>query len=140
MKPINSKEIKEIHNKLEEQFGYKQKLDYLFYINKDNKLFLMTKDFQKLDLSKLRVNSFGLYFGELEKTGLRLSISGSQLIGKNADKNILEINKIEEWLNGQNLECNKELKGWFIVKYKEDFLGCGYCKNGVLMNFISKRR
>ena len=119
MKPINSKEIKEIHNKLEEQFGYKQKLDYLFYINKDNKLFLMTKDFQKLDLSKLRVNSFGLYFGELEKTGLRLSISGSQLIGKNADKNILEINKIEEWLNGQNLECNKELKGWFIVKYKE---------------------
>ncbi|MBS3171220.1 hypothetical protein J4449_01265 [Candidatus Woesearchaeota archaeon] len=140
MKPINSKEIKEIHNKLEEQFGYKQKLDYLFYINKDNKIFLMTKDFQKLDLSKLRVNSFGLYFGELEKTGLRLSISGSQLIGKNADKNILEINKIEEWLNGQNLECNKELKGWFIVKYKEDFLGCGYCKNGVLMNFISKRR
>ena len=121
MKPINSKEIKEIHNKLEEQFGYKQKLDYLFYINKDNKIFLMTKDFQKLDLSKLRVNSFGLYFGELEKTGLRLSISGSQLIGKNADKNILEINKIEEWLNGQNLECNKELKGWFIVKYKEDF-------------------
>ena len=140
MKPINSKEIKEIHNKLEEQFGYKQKLDYLFYINKDNKIFLMTKDFQKLDLSKLRVNSFGLYFGELEKTGLRLSISGSQLIGKNADKNILEINKIEEWLNGQNLECNKELKGWFIVKYKEDFLGCGYCKNGVLMNFISKRK
>jgi len=140
MKPINSKEIKEIHNKLEEQFGYKQKLDYLFYINKDNKIFLMTKDFQKLDLSKLRVNSFGLYFGELEKTGLRLSISGSQLIGKNADKNILEINKIEEWLNGQNLECNKELKGWFIVKYKEDFLGCGYCKNGVLMNLISKRR
>lgn len=138
MKPLNNKEIKEIHNKLGEQFGFNQKLDYLFYLNKENKIFLITKDFQKLDLSKLRVNSFGLYLGELEKTGLRLSLSGSQLIGKNAEKNILEIEKTEDWLNGQNLECNKDLKGWFIIKNKEDFLGCGFCKNGIIQNFLPK--
>ncbi len=138
MKPLNSKEIKEINNKLESQFGIKTKLDYLFYVNREDKIFLMTKDMQKLDLSKFRVNSFGLYFAKLEKNSIRLSVSGSQLIGKKAGKNVLEINQKEEWLNGQNVECNKELKGWFIIKNKEDFLGCGYCKNGIIQNFIPK--
>ena len=139
MKVLNSKEIKEIHNKLEEQFGFNIKLNYLFYKNKENKIFLITKQIQKLDLAKFRVNSFGLYFGKLEKTGLRLSISGSQLIGKTVKRNIVDIDKKEEWLNGQNLECNKELKGWFIIKNKEDYLGCGYCKNGIIQNFIPKK-
>ncbi len=138
MKPLNNKEIKEIHKKLKEQFGFRQKLNYLFYLNKENKIFLISKDLKKLDLSKFRVNSFGLYFGELEKTGLRLSLSGSQLIGKKVNKNIIEINKVEDWLNGQNLECDKELKGWFLIKNKEDFFGCGFCNNGIIQNFLPK--
>ena len=138
MKPLNSKEIKGIHKKLELQFGIKTKLDYLFYMNREDKIFLMSKDMQKLDLTKFRVNSFGLYFAKMEKDTIRLSLSGSQLIGKEAKKSVLEIKKKEEWLNGQNLECEKELKGWFIVKNKEDFLGCGFCKNGIIQNFIPK--
>ena len=138
MKPLNNKEIKEINNKLENQFGVKKKLDYFFYINKENKIFLMSKNMQKLDLTKFRVNSFGLYFAKLEKDTIRLSLSGSQLIGEHVKKNVLEIEKKEDWLNGQNLECNKELKGWFILKNKQDFLGCGFCKNGIIQNFIPK--
>ncbi|MEK6936723.1 MAG: NIP7 N-terminal domain-related protein [Nanoarchaeota archaeon] len=138
MKPLNNKEVKEIHNKLKEQFGFSEKLDYLFYLNKENKIFLMSKDIKKLDLSKFRVNSFGLYFGEIEKTGLRLSLSGSQLIGKHSSKNILEIENTEDWLNGKNLPWNKELKGWFIIKNKNNFLGCGFCKNSIIQNFLPK--
>ena len=48
---------------------------------------------RKLDLSKFRINSFGLYFGKIENSGIRLSIPGTQLIGKSADKNIIEIDK-----------------------------------------------
>jgi NOL1/NOP2/fmu family ribosome biogenesis protein len=139
MKPLNSKEIKEIHSSLKEQFGISIKLDYLFYRNREDKIFLMSKDIQKLDLSKFRVNSFGLYFGKIEKSGIRLSIPGTQLIGKKAEKNVLEINNKEEWLNGDNLDCDKNLKGWFIMKNNEDFLGCGYCKEGKLTNYIPKK-
>ena len=137
---LNNKEIKELHSKLEYQFGVKNlKLDYLFYLNpKSNKLFLINKELLKIDLTRFNINSFGLYFGEVENTGIRLSIPGSQLIGKTAKKNILEIEKKEEWLNGENLECNKDLRGWFIIKHKSDFMGCGYCKNGQLLNFITK--
>ena len=139
MKPLNSKGKKEIHLRLKDQFGISIDLDYLFYKNREDKIFLMSKDIQKLDLSKFRINSFGLYFGKIENSGIRLSIPGTQLIGKSADKNIIEIDKKEEWLNGDNLDCGKELKGWFIVKNREDFMGCGYCKEGKLMNFIPKK-
>ena len=139
MKPLNQKEIKEIYLKLTSQFRFEAKLDYLFYTNREDKIFLMSKDIKKLDLSKFRVNSFGLYFGKIENSGIRLSIPGTQLIGKKAVKNILEIEEKERWLNGENLDCDKELKGWFIVKNKEDFLGCGYCKEGKLTNFIPKK-
>lgn len=138
MKPLNNKEIKEIYSKLESQFGIKCKLDYLFYINKDNKIYLMTKDIQKLDLAQFRINSFGLYFAKLENNTIRLSISGSQLIGNKAEKNVIEAENKKEWLEGNNLECNKELTGWFLIKNKEDFLGCGYCKDGIIQNYIPK--
>ena len=137
---LNNKEIKEIHNKLENQFGIKNlKLDYLFYKNKDEKIFLITKDMLKIDLTIFNVNSFGLYFGKVENNYIRLSISGTQLIGNKASKNVLETDKKEEWLNGQDLACNLDSKGWVIVKSGNDFLGSGYCKNGIVMNFIPKK-
>lgn len=140
MNLLNNKEKKEIYNKLEEQFGTTGlKLNYLFYQNpKNNKLYLINEELLKIDLTRFNVNSFGLYFGEIENTGIRLSISGSQIIGKRAMKNVLEVEKKEEWLNGEDLECDKDLKGWFIIKHKTDFMGCGYCKNGQILNFIPK--
>ena len=138
---LNNKEIKEIHSKLEDQFEVKNlKLDYLFYKNKDNKIFLITKNLLNIDLTWFRVNSFGLYFGKIENSGFRLSISGTQLIGNKAGKNIFETDKKEEWLNGQDLECDKNSKGWVLIKSDNDFLGCGYCKNGRVMNFIPKSK
>lgn len=139
MENLNNKEKKAFCFKLEQQFGIKGlKLDYLFYKNSYNKIFLINKEFLNLDKSRFNINSFGLYFGEIESSGIRLSISGSQLIGNKAKKNVLEIEKKEYWLNGENLECDSNLKGWVLIKNQGDFLGCGYCKNGVLLNFIPK--
>ena len=100
----------------------------------------INKEFLELDKTRFNINSFGLYFGEIESSGIRLSISGSQLVGDRAKKNLFETDKKEDWLNGENLECDKNLKGWFIVKSKKDFMGCGYCKEGKLLNFIPKKR
>ena len=105
MKQLNNKEIKEICKKLEEQFGLNElNLDYLFFLNNDNKIFLINRDYLRLNFDLLRVNSFGLYFGKIENTGIRLSVSCTQLIGKKAIKNVLETDNKDEWLNGKDLE------------------------------------
>src|SRR3989344_8868973 len=141
MKLLNNKETKGIIKRLEEQYGTKDlKLDYLFFINKDNKIFIINKDYSRLNLDLLNINSLGMYFGKIENSGIRLSIYGSQMIGKFATKNIFETDKEEEWLNGENLECGKNLIGWVIVKSKEDYMGSGYCKNGIVMNYIKKMK
>jgi len=141
MKQLNNKEIKEICKKLEEQFGLNElNLDYLFFLNNDNKIFLINRDYLRLNFDLLRVNSFGLYFGKIENTGIRLSVSCTQLIGKKAIKNVLETDNKDEWLNGKDLECDKKLFNWHIIKSNDDFLGCGYCKNGAVMNFIPKKK
>ncbi|MEM0100765.1 MAG: hypothetical protein QXI49_06645 [Candidatus Methanomethylicaceae archaeon] len=84
----------------------------------------------------------GIHFGTLEKDGIRLSIEGSFIVGKIAKKNILEIDDENaiKWLRGEDLEVNRELHGYYIVKWKEYFLGCGKASNGKLRNFVPKER
>ena len=95
-----------------------------------------------MDISKLRMDSMGLYFGTLAKGGLRLSIDGSQLIGPLAKKNVLEVDKKEMrcWLKGNELEKQVEMEGYIIMKCEKDYLGCGFPKNGRIMTFVPKSR
>ena len=142
LKFLNKKEIGRILNKIKEQFGIK-KLDFDYGIlqNKQGKIFLISKDVNKIDLSKLRINELGLYVARLDK-GLRLTIEGSQLFGKNATKNVYEVNGEEanSWLQGNEIDCSKEFNGFVIVKYKDNYLGSGKCKNNKILNFIPKER
>ncbi len=138
---LNKKQIKAILSLLEKKFGYKDKLDYVFLQNKEGKIFIINKELAKLDLSKLRINSIGLYFGKVEKGGLRLSIEGSQIIGNQAKKNIVEINsqQIKEWLTGQDLTISG-YSGFVLIKHSNDFLGCGKAKEDRILNFVPKAR
>jgi len=142
LKFLNKKESGRILNKIKEQFGIK-KLDFDYGIlqNKQGKIFLISKDVNKIDLSKLRINELGLYVARLDK-GLRLTIEGSQLFGKNATKNVYEVNGEEanSWLQGNEIDCSKEFNGFVIVKYKDNYLGSGKCKNNKILNFIPKER
>ena len=85
------KEIKKIMQLIEKQWNAKLKLGYAFLKTEKGKIYIVNEDISKLDLSKLRINSIGLYFGELRGDELRLSIEGSQIIGKNASKNVIVI-------------------------------------------------
>ena len=141
LKILNNKEIKEILNLIEKQWGAKLDLDYAFLKNQKNKVFLINKDLSKIDTSKLRINSIGMYFCETEK-GIRLSIEGSQIIGKKATKNIVEIDEqqAKQWLKGEDLEINGNYSGFVILKHKNYFLGCGKFKEDKILNYVGKER
>ncbi len=142
LKILNNKEIKKILQILEAQFGFKEKLDYVFLMNQRNRLYIINKDLAKINLEKLRIDSIGLYFGEYKREEVRLSIEGSQMIGKKATKNVIELNdkEAEEWLTGQDITKEFKSLGFVILKHKKDILGCGRYKQGVILNYVPKER
>lgn len=139
---LNSKEKKEFLKKIEEQWGTTIKGEYGFLKDAKGKIFIMNKDVSRIDDAKLRINSLGLYIAEWKKNLLRLSIEGSQLVGKNATKNIVEISKEEaqQWLMGEDIPKEGKEKGFVILKNGNDFYGCGLLKEGVLQNYVGKNR
>ena len=142
LKFLKKKEIERILNKIKEQFGIK-KLDFNYKMlqNKEGKLFVISKEVNKVDLLKLRINELGLYIARLDKE-LRLTIEGSQLFGKYATKNIYEINEEDasSWLQGNDLSCSKEFNTFVIIKHKDNYLGSGRWKDYKIINFIPKER
>lgn len=143
LKILNNKEIKEIFDLITKQWGAKIKLDYGFLRNQKNRIFLISKEISRIDISKLRINSIGMYFCEIDKRGIRLSIEGSQLIGPKATKNVVELNEEEtkKWFKGEDLdkEC-KDCNGFVILKNKNDFFGTGKYINGRILNYVGKSR
>ena len=143
LKILNNKEIKEIYGLIDKQWGAKIKLDYGFLKNNKNRVFVISKDISKIDSSKLRLNSVGMYFCEFDRLGIRLSIEGSQIIGPKAARNIVELSDEEtkRWFKGEDLEKEcKECQGFVILKNKKDFLGTGKYSNGRILNYVGKTR
>jgi len=142
LKILNSKEKKEIINILEKQFGFKEKLGYVFLKNNKDKIFCINRDFSLIDLSKLRINSVGLYFARKINDKLRLSIEGSQIVGKKASKNIIELNEKEavEWFRGNDINKGISSNEFVILKHENDFLGCGKSAEGKILNYVPKAR
>jgi NOL1/NOP2/fmu family ribosome biogenesis protein len=151
LKILNSKETKHILETLKEQYGYdKQKsdIDFIFLMNKDNKIYVISKDVSKMNLENLHIDSLGSYFGELYKERIRLSIEGAQIIAKCARLNTVNIDydQMISWIKGNDIEFSDCGKDFVIVKYEDqksgrsDILGCGKYKEGKLQNFVSKSR
>ncbi len=143
LKILNNREIKGIYELIEGQWGAKIKLERGFLKNSKNRVFIVSKDISKIDTSKLRLNSAGMYFCEIDPKGIRLSIEGSQIVGPKAEKNVVELNEEETkgWFKGEDLEkeCSG-CSGFVILKHKNDFLGNGKYSNGRILNYVSKTR
>ena len=143
LKILNSKEIKQILRLIENHWGAKIKLDCGFLKNQKNRIFLISKDISRIDVSRLKINSIGMYFCEIDNQGIRLSIEGSQIIGPKAHKNIVEINEeeIKEWFIGEGIEKEcKDCSGFVILKRENDFFGNGKYANGKILNYVGKSR
>jgi NOL1/NOP2/fmu family ribosome biogenesis protein len=139
LKILNKKKIKEILSKLDNQYGFKDKLDYAFFMNPKGKIFLLSKKFGELE-TDVHINSLGLYFGTIKGSEIRLSVEGSQLIGPKAKKNVISLDneELREWLRGEDLM--KEGDDFVLVKNKKDFFGCGKVINNKLLNFVPKEK
>lgn len=118
---------------MKEQFD--AELDIEFIIRGKKRVFA----FKKCDLGIRKVFE-GIYFGKIEKDGLRLSIEGSFIVGRVARKGIVEISEEEamRWLKGENLD--REFEGYCILKWGEYFLGCGKGNGKKILNFVPKDR
>jgi NOL1/NOP2/fmu family ribosome biogenesis protein len=137
---LNSKEIKKLNKQLKEQFDSEFDFkEYLTFRTPRDRIYIVNKEFSKIDSSKLKINNIGLYFLSIMGDGLRLSIEGSQLF--KAKKNILELKKsdFEDWMTGQDVNLEFE-KGYVLLKYGNDFLGCGKSMGNKVLNYVPKPR
>lgn len=143
LKFLNSKEKKDILDSIKNQFNMnRMMIDHIFIKNNHDKLYIINNSLKDFDFSNLRVNSLGMYFGKIEKNGIRLSIEGSQLVGGLAKQNVLELNNVQlkEWVKGNEIQIESDVKGFVIIKNNNDYFGSGLLKNGILLNYFPKTR
>lgn len=143
LKILNSKEKKAIRQTIDSQWGCKFESDLVFLRSTKEKICLMTRDFDSLDLSGIKIDSMGCYFASEKGAELRLSIEGSELVGPIATKNVLSLNDADTrlWLKGKDVPSDIEpVTGFIILKNKEDYLGTAKLKDGMLLNFTPKNR
>jgi NOL1/NOP2/fmu family ribosome biogenesis protein len=140
---LNKKEIKKINAVLQDQYGCNLPKEFAVLRNKDGRIYLINRDFSRVMDENLRFDSMGLYLGKIEHNVLRPSIEGSQIIGPTASKNVIEIEDVFvlSWTKGHEIPTReKESKFILIVKNRNDFLGSGKVKNGIILNYYPKSR
>jgi len=142
LRALSGRDLKPILNIIHDQWGAEIDFPWAWYQSTKNDIFVVSKDITKIDARKLRINSVGLYLGELKHSELRLSIEGSQLIGPHAKKNVVELDQKElrQWLRGDELVKEIPNQGFVIIKSGDDFVGCGKFKEGRILNFVPKAR
>ena len=145
IKILNENEKQEIVNKLNKQFGIKE-IPGIILRKGVERLFLFEGSFHEKQIKKLErillIERIGVYFGKIQGNEVRLSIEGVHLLKNQIKKNIFELNKgeAEQWMKGQELNIQTGKKGFLIMKYKNDFLGCGKASEKKISNFIPKSR
>jgi NOL1/NOP2/fmu family ribosome biogenesis protein len=139
---LSGRDLKPILAIMKEQWDADIDFPWAWYQSAKNDLFVVSKDITKIDAQKLRINSVGLYMGEIKHSEIRLSIEGSQLIGPFAKKNVVELDakELREWLRGTDLEKPVKEEGFVIIKSGDDYIGTGKVKEGKILNFVPKAR
>jgi NOL1/NOP2/fmu family ribosome biogenesis protein len=145
---IPKKENEEILEKMKNQYGIENIKGILLRKGKE-RIFLFQGEIPKEKISEfdslLNIERAGVYIGKifLPTNEMRLSIEGTQIFKKSITKNIYELSSEEDyerWMSGQELQIKTGLKGMVVIKYKEEFLGCGKASEEKIGNFIPKNR
>ena len=145
LKILNKNQKTEIKNKLNKQFGINE-IQGIIVKRGAERLFLFQGSFDKKQVKKLEstvpIERVGVYFGKIQGDEMRLSIEGVHLLKNQIKKNIFELDKkqTEQWMKGQELNIKTGKKRFLIMKYKDDFLGCGKASAEKISNFIPKNR
>jgi len=142
---LNSQEKKKIEATLKGEFGIKKIPGELISAGSE-KLFLFSGDASESDVKEFieisPVDRVGIYFAKVFDDGIRLSVDGVQIMKDQISRNIVELDEeqAEIWMQGSELLLKTGKKGYVVMKYKNDFLGCGKASAEKITNFIPKNR
>lgn len=142
---LNSKEEKEVLEKLENQFGI-TKLPGIILKRGEERLFLYNGTLSKKEIEQLDkivpIERAGIYFAKIQDDKIRLSIEGTHIFKDQISKNIFDLNEEQTnlWMHGSELLVEGEKKGFLVMKNKQDFFGCGKASSEKITNFIPKSR
>ena len=145
LKIFSENEKQEITKKLEKQFGIKEVPGMITMFGAE-RMFIFQGDLEYKELQNLRkaivMERVGIYFAKEQAGEIRLTIDGVHLFKDQITKNILEINKeqLQEWLHGNELNIDTELRGFVVIKCENDFVGTGKASENKITNFIPKNR
>ena len=145
LKIFSQKEKAEIVEKLKKQFGVKS-VEGIFVQKGTERLFLFQGDFTQKQIQQLErtipIERVGVYFGKFQNNEVRLSIESTQILKDQITKNIFELNdeQAELWMKGNELEIQTGKKGFLVMKYKDNFLGCGKASELKIGNYVPKNR
>lgn len=145
LKFFGEREIRELENSLKIEFGVEKIPGKIISFGRE-KLFLFGGEVNKGEILKIAklvpVERVGVYFAKVIAGEVRLSIEGSQILKDQIKKNIFELNKeqMEKWMKGEELNIKTGKKGFLVMKYKDNFLGCGKASLEKIGNFIPKIR
>ena len=137
--------LREINRELERVYGVKLPKD-LEYFRRKEKIYGIKKEKLKeiFEIEGLKIDNIGIRLLNIERDGIRLTIEGAQLIGRDAKRNVLKINKdiAEIFLAGEDVEIEEAFDyPYVIVRYKNDILGVGrIIKGNILRPYIPKER
>jgi len=147
IKSFNRQEKEKFIQQLNEQFGIKEIPGQIAKFGKE-RIILFSQEISEKEIQTLdrisRVEGVGVYFAKIEENSreIRLSIEGTQLLKNQITKNIFELDEkqAEQWMMGQELNITTGKKGFFIMKFKDDFLGTGKISENKISNFVPKSR
>ena len=148
LKALKKKEYSKVLEQIDNKFGSNVKEEmienYCFYISEKNKIYIIDNKIKEIDLKNIRINNLGLYFCELNNGNIRFSIDGSQIVGKTATKNLINLDDklAKRWLKGEDIETEEEFENFVLIKNNDNFLGCGkYNKESKkIFNYVPKGR
>jgi len=144
-KILSKKEKIEIENKLNKQFGIKE-IPGILLRRGAERIFLFQGSFTKKDIKELEYNipteRVGIYFAKIIGNYIRLSIEGIHALKDQINKNIFDLNEqqAEQWMTGEELLIETGKRDFLIMRYKEDFLGCGKASEKKIGNYVPKSR
>ncbi len=142
---LNKRQEQEIADYLKRQFGVKRIPGRLAKMGEE-RIFLFCGDATDEEIYRIEhvvpVERVGFYFAKIIRDEFKLSIEGAQILKDKITKNIFELNKeqAEEWMMGRELNIKTGKKGFLIMKYGNDFLGCGKASEEKIGNFVPKMR
>jgi len=142
---LSAREKQEIIEKLKNQFGI-ENVDGEFVLSGTDRIFLYQGNLKQDEITRIQkrtvIERIGIYFAKKINDEIKLSLDGVQISKDKICKNIFEINKTQanDWMMGKEILIETGLRGFIILKYENNFLGCGKASEGKITNFVPKSR